>query len=47
MKPMGDFVGVSMGKSIKSPSLMLSNSRKDINNVICRSDMAEIMLKAA
>ena len=41
------FVGVSLGKTLQSPSLVLVKPRKDMNNVICRRDMTEILLKAA
>ena len=41
------FVGVSLGKTLQSPSLVLLKPRKDMNNVRCRRDMTEILLKAA
>ena len=41
----GFFVGVSLGKTLLSPSLVLAKSRKDMNNVNCRRDMTEILLK--
>ena len=41
------FVGVSLGQTLQSPSLVLVKPRKDINNVSCRRDMTEILLKAA
>ena len=43
----GFFVGVSLGKTLQSPSLVLMKPRKDVNNVSCRRDMTEILLKAA
>ena len=43
----GFFVGVSLGKALLSPSLVLAKSRKDMNNVNCRRDMTEILLKVA
>ena len=43
----GCFVGVSLGKTLQSPSLVLVKPRKDMNNVSCRRDMTEILLKAA
>ena len=43
----GLFVGVSLGKTLQSPSLVLVKPRKDMNNVSCCSDMTEILLKAA
>ena len=41
------FVSVSLGKALQNPSLVLVKSRKDMNNVSCRRDMNEILLKAA
>ena len=41
------FVGVSMGKTLQSPSLVLVKPRKEMDNVSCRHDMTEILLKAA
>ena len=41
------FVGVSLGKILQSPSLVLVKPRKDMNNVNCRRDMTEILLKVA
>ena len=41
------FVGVSLGMTLQSPSLVLVKSRKDMNNVSCRRDVIEILLKAA
>ena len=32
---------------LQSPSLVLVKPRKDMNNVSCRRDMTEIVLKAA
>ena len=40
------FVVVSLVKALKSPSLVLVKPRKDLNNVNCRRDMTEILLKA-
>ena len=45
--PVGFFVGVSLGKTLKNPSLVLVKPRKDMNNVNCHHDMTEILLKAA
>ena len=39
------FVGVSLGKTLQNPSLVLVKPRKDMNNV--NRDMIEILLKAA
>ena len=36
----------SLGKTLQSPSLPLVKPRKDMNNVRCRLDMPEILLKA-
>ena len=41
------FVGVSLGMTLQSPSLVLVQPRKDMNNLNCRRDMTEILLKAA
>ena len=41
------FVGMSLGKTLQSPSLVLVKPRKDIKSVSCRHDMTEILLKAA
>ena len=42
------FIGVSLGKTLHSPSLMLVKPMKDMNNVSCHmNDMTEILLKAA
>ena len=41
------FVGASFGKIIQSPSPVLVKPRKDINDVSCRGDMIEILLKTA
>ena len=46
MDPLGFFVGVSLRKTLKSPSLVLVKPREDMNNVSCRHDMTEILLKA-
>ena len=43
----GFFVRVSLGKTLQSPSLVLVKPRKDMNNVSCRRDMTEILLKVA
>ena len=40
------FKGVSLGKTLQSPSLVLVKPRKDMNNVSCRCDMTKILLKA-
>ena len=42
----GFFMGVSLGKTIQSPSQVLVKPRKDMNNVSCRCDMTEILLKS-
>ena len=42
-----EFVGMSLGKTLQSPSLVLVKPRKDMNNVSCHCDMTEILLKAA
>ena len=49
VSPFGFFfyVEVSLGKTFHSPSLLLDKPRKDMNNVSCRRDMTEILLKAA
>ena len=39
------FAGVSLGKTLQSPSLVLVQPRKDINNVSRRRDMTEILFK--
>ena len=41
----GFFVGVALGKTLQSPSLVLVKPRKDMNDVSCRHDMTEILLK--
>ena len=43
---LGFFVGVSLGKTLQNPSLIMVKPRKEINNVSCRRDMTEKMLKA-
>ena len=43
----GFFRGSVHGQDTSEPSLVLVKSRKDVNNVSCRRDMTEIMLKAA
>ena len=42
----GFLVGVSLGKTLQSPSLVQVKPRKDMKNVSCRRDMTEIPLKA-
>ena len=37
---------LSLGKTLQSPSLVLVKPRKDMNNVSCRRDITEILLKA-
>ena len=44
--PLGFFVGVSLGKTLQSSSLVLVKPRKDTNNVSRHRDMTEILLKA-
>ena len=39
------FVGVSLGKTLQTPSLVLVKPRKDMNNISCCHDMIEILLK--
>ena len=39
------FMGMSLGKTLQSPSLVLVKPRKDMNNVSRQHDMTEIMLK--
>ena len=41
------FHGVSLGKTLQSPSLVLVKTRKDMNNVSSRRIMTELLLKAA
>ena len=36
-----------LGQDTLEPSLVLVKPRKDLNNVSCRRDMTEILLKAA
>ena len=43
----GFFRGSVLGQDTSEPSLVLFKPRKDMNNVSCRRDMTEIMLKAA
>ena len=38
-------VGVSLGKTLQSPSQVLVRPRKDMNNVNCCHDKTEILLK--
>ena len=40
------YCGVSWGKIRQTPSLELVKPRKDMNNVICRRNVTEIILKA-
>ena len=40
------FVGLSLGKTLQSPSLVLVKPRKDMNYVSCCRDMIEIPLRA-
>ena len=42
----GFFIGVSLGKTFHSPSLVPVKPSKDMNNVSCQRDMTEILLKA-
>ena len=46
LNPLGFHVEVSIGKTLQSPSLVPVKPRKDMNNVSCRCDMTEILLKA-
>ena len=43
----GFFRGSVLGQDTSEPSLVLVKPMKDMNNVICRRDMNEILLKAA
>ena len=43
----GYFHGSVLGQDTSEPSLVLVKPRKDMNNVSCRHDMTEILLKAA
>ena len=43
----GFFRGNVLGQDTLEPSLVLVNPRKDMNNLNCRRDMTEILLKAA
>ena len=43
----GFFHGSVLGQDTSEPSLVLVKPRKDMNNVNCRCDMTEILLKAA
>ena len=45
--PLGFFEGASLGKTLQSPSLVVVKPRKDMDNVSCRPDITEILLKAA
>ena len=42
----GSFRGNVLGQETSKPSLVLVRPRKDMNNVSCRRDMTEILLKA-
>ena len=42
----GVFMGVSLGKTVQSPSLVLVKPRVDINNESCCLDMIQVLLKA-
>ena len=41
----GFFCGSVLGQETSKPSLVLVKPRKDVNNVSCRPDMTEILLK--
>ena len=41
------FHGSVLGQDTSDPSLVLVKPRKDMNNVSCRRDMTEILLKVA
>ena len=43
----GFFRGSVLGQDTSEPSLVLVKPRKSMNNVSCRRDMTEILLKAA
>ena len=43
----GFFRGSVLGQDTSEPSLVLVKPGKDMNNVNCRRDMTEILLKAA
>ena len=43
----GVFCGSVLGQDTSEPSLVLVKPRKDMNNVSCRHDLTEIMLKGA
>ena len=43
----GFFRGSVLGQDTSEPILVLVKPRKNMNNVICRRDMTEILLKAA
>ena len=43
----GPFRGSVLGQDTSELSLVLVKPRKDMNNVSCRRDMTEILLKAA
>ena len=39
----GFFIGVSLGNTLQSPSIVLVKPEKDMNNVSCCFDMTEIL----
>ena len=41
------FVGVSLGKTLQRPSLVVAKPRKEMNNMSCHRDMTEVLFKAA
>ena len=41
----GFFLGMSLGKALRSPSLVMVKPGKDMNNLSWRRDMTEILLK--
>ena len=43
----GTSMGVSLGKTLHSHSLVLGKPKKDMINLSCHRDMTEILLKAA
>ena len=43
----GFFRGSVLGQDTSEPSLVLVKPRKDMNNVSCRRDMTEVLLKVA
>ena len=38
-------IGVSLGKTLQSPSLVLVKPKKDMNNVSCGRNVTEVLLK--